>query len=158
MLRVLIPIDGSVRSLKSLELLKEMYAPGDVSVTLIRVCENESHMLARETLAEQKEAALGYLTNLAENLPDYNCACRVAIGSAGEEILRAADEEETDIIIMTRSSSKNVLARIGSVTSYVVKHAICMVLITPDISKEDRKEKRISQDNIRAVSDFWKEI
>ena len=158
MFRILIPIDGSTRSLKSLELLKELYKPGDVAVTLIEVCENESHMLARETLQEKKELAFGNLTKIADALEGYDCICRVEIGSAGEEILRAADEEESDMIIMTRSSSKNVLARTGSVASYVIKHAICMVLITPDISKADRRERRISQENIRAVSDFWKEI
>ena len=48
------------------------------------------------------------------------------------EIVKRAIMNSIDIIIMTKSTKKGLTRMIGSVTSYVVRNAPCIVMIVPE--------------------------
>ena len=53
----------------------------------------------------------------------------VVFGQAGEEIVRLAENEQADLIIVGRRGAGLSRALLGSVSDYVVKHATRPVLI-----------------------------
>ena len=44
MKKVLLPIDGSARSLRTIEMAKQLYAPGDVELTILMVLAGQMHI------------------------------------------------------------------------------------------------------------------
>lgn len=103
MRKLLLAIDGSERSLNSIELVKSRYSPNDVEITLL---------IVREDLD--------------------NIRSHAEYGQAGEEILLYAMEKNIDAIVMTKSTKRGWSRIIGSVTTYVVKYSSCLVVIVPE--------------------------
>ena len=59
-------------------------------------------------------------------------SCEFGLIDPGTEIVKRAVMNSTDIIIMTKSTKKGLTRMIGSVTSYVVRNAPCIVMIVPE--------------------------
>ncbi|WP_455258563.1 universal stress protein [Peptoniphilus asaccharolyticus] len=132
--KILVPIDGTERSMHSLDFVKGSYDKDEVSVSIINVKElvfidgismsdeiKTSEMIGKELL----EKAKSYLEG-------YDVKGIFAFGYAGDEIVRRSKEEGTDLIVMTKSTKKGLTRIIGSCTSYVLKHAEAAVLVIPE--------------------------
>lgn len=132
--KVLVPVDGTERSMHSLDFVKSIFPKDSVDITIMNVKELVfiNGMAVAEELKDAKEVGEAILNKAAESLKDYSTTTYFTFGYAGDEILRKAKEDKIDVIIMTKST-KNVLARfIGSVTTHVVKGAKCIVMIVPE--------------------------
>lgn len=132
MKNLLLPIDGSERSLRSVELVKEIYKPSEVYINILMVREDVIGPLPEQSLEPNQGLAREKMQEVAGLLDGYNINPEIIFGRAGEEIVRYAKREDIDIIIMTKSTKKGWIQTIGSVTAYVVKYAPCMVLIAPE--------------------------
>lgn len=136
--KILMPIDGSERSMKSLNFIKDVYSVDDVDITIINIKElvfvdgisvsdeiKNSEGIAREILRKAKE-----------QIDEYNVDVSFEFGYAGDEIVRKAQEGDYDVIVMTKSSKKGLHKIIGSCTAYVVRNAPCTVVIVPEKSNK----------------------
>lgn len=132
--KILVPIDGTERSLHSLNFIKEIYKPKDVEITIMNVRElvfvdgismsdeiKNSEKFGRELLEQARKVMDGYNVNLY-----------FTFGYAGDEIVKRAKEKKDDIIVMTKSTKKGLTRMIGSCTSYVLKHTTSIVMIIPE--------------------------
>ncbi len=135
MKKILIPVDGSPRSKKSVELAKKLYLPGEVSIRLLMVREDYISPIVLETskLDPFSGEPGEKMREIEEMIQEYNPRVSIVFGYAAEKILEFAADESIDTIIMTKSTKKGWLQTIGSVTTQVVKYAPCMVLIVPEI-------------------------
>lgn len=132
--KILVPIDGTERSMHSLEFIKKLYKPEDIEITIMHVKElvfvdgismsdeiKNSESFGRELLKEAEKIMGDYTVNLY-----------FTFGYAGDEIVKRAKEEEDSIIVMTKSTKKGLTRIIGSCTSYVLKHTTSTVMIIPE--------------------------
>lgn len=138
MLNLLVPIDGSDRSKQSIDWIKERYMPSEVSVTLLIVREDWDDIRSKEQYELDKEEVLPILRESADTLSGFSVATEVRFGRAGEEILRFAEEQEIDTIVMTKSTTPGWIQMIGSVTNHVVKYAKCVVVIVPEMQAKHK--------------------
>lgn len=141
--RMLIPIDGSLRS--------EVVVPHAVAtakalgctvrlltvVDLTKTNGNNGHSASDEAASlawveSEIEQAEGSLRPVAERLQDEGLSAEMEVrfGAPGEEILKAAAEYGTDIIAMATRSRRG-LARLmfGSVADYVLRESHVPVLL-----------------------------
>ena len=133
--KVLIPIDGTERSMHSLEFVKEIFPKGSIDVILMNVKElvllNE--MIVSKEIEMAKDLSKDILSEAQEKMKDYyNTETYFTFGYPGDEILKKASEENIGIIVMTKSTKRGLNRIIGSVTSNVVKRAKCIVMIVPN--------------------------
>lgn len=131
MKQILLPIDGSKRSIKSIDLVKSLYKPDQVDISIIYVLEDDG-IRSKDDYNQMKEDIMPFLDEVASKLEEYKLKKLVRVGEPGEEILKFSESDETDIIIMTKSTRKGWTEMIGSVTKYVVIHAKCIVMIIPE--------------------------
>lgn len=133
MKKILIPLDGTERSMHSINLVKSLYTKNDVEIHLMYVKENVNNpILLEEHYSEAEKEMQGVVAPAIKQLKDYNIRCEFGVRDAGSEIIRIAITNEIDIIIMTKSTKKGLVRMIGSVTTYVVKNAPCIVMIVPE--------------------------
>ena len=100
MKKILLPVDGSKRSIRTVEMVKQLCDPADSDITVVKVVSAQLDML-----------------------PGYQVKTQVLLGSApGVEIVEYAKESGTEMIIMTRSS-RGPLRKLGSVATYIVRNA-----------------------------------
>jgi nucleotide-binding universal stress UspA family protein len=125
MKKILLPIDGSKRSMKSVELVKSLYAPRSIEITIITVLEDLDDIRSKAELEQAKKELYPMLFEAADQLKEYTVKQRVLSGKAGEEILNYAQENGIDIIFITKSTKKGWSSMIGSVAIHVVKYAKC---------------------------------
>ena len=130
--KLLLPIDGSERSLRSVELVKELFPNDKVEVTLITVVENYDSVLSQYELEQAKKEYQPRLDEIAQLLPGYQIRKHVAFGKAGQVILDYADRHGIDAIIITKATHGALSVFIGSVAAHVVKYAKCLVMIAPE--------------------------
>ena len=132
--KILVPIDGTERSMHSLDFIKENYSPEKVELHIINVKELvfiDGISMSDEIKTSEKNGR--DLLDRARNLvSDYKVDASFTFGYAGDEIVRNAESLEADIIIMTKSTKKGLTRMIGSCTSYVLKHAKCTLVIVPE--------------------------
>lgn len=132
--KVLVPLDGTERSMHSLDFIKKNYSQEDVDIALMHV--KELIFIDGISLSEEiKEAEITgkkILDRGEEILEGYNISKYFTFGYPGDETIRKAEEDNIDIIIMTKSTKKGLTRMIGSVTAFVVKHAKCVVMIIPE--------------------------
>lgn len=142
MLKVLIPLDGSKKSMRSLDWLKKSLPPKDTEVTLFHVIEA---IHSTETFSVQDVENIGLkskeiLDKAAEELKDYKVdklSTNYKVnklntwGYSADLILKEAKEGNYDLIIMTKSSEKGISRIIGSVTNKVVRDSEVAVVIIP---------------------------
>jgi nucleotide-binding universal stress UspA family protein len=137
MKKVLLPVDGSKRSLRTVEVVKRMCLPDQCEITIAKVIGAQLYMNSMDEIKHNADKARPELEAVAEMLPGYQVKTQVLLGSApGVEIVEYAKEMEADLIIMTRSS-RGPLRKLGSVAAYIVKHASFLDLI---VMKEEGDE------------------
>ena len=123
MRRILLPIDGSRRSIQTVETVKKVCPPELCEITIVKVVSARLYLHSMEEIKEHAELALPELESIAALLPGYNVRTQVLLGSnPGVEIVEFAKETGVDTLIMTRSS-RGPLRKMGSVASYIVKNA-----------------------------------
>ncbi len=137
--KLLLPIDGSERSLRSAELVKELFPNEKVEVTLITVVENYDSVLSQYELEQLKKEYQPRLDEISQLLPGYQIHKHVAFGKAGQAILDYADRHKIDAIIITKATHGALSVFIGSVAAHVVKYAKCLVMIAPDKQEKAMK-------------------
>ena len=132
--KVLIPIDGTERSMHSLEFVKEIFPKDSVEILLMNVKEliliNE--MIVAEEIKFAQELGEEVLEAAKEKMKEYKTETYFTFGYPGDEIIKKANEENIGIIVMTKSTKRGLNRLIGSVTTNVVKRAKCIVMIVPN--------------------------
>lgn len=122
MIHLLLPIDGSSRSLRTIHMVKETFAPDEVAVTILMVLPTPLSLEAQLGLARTGEAAQKELDTFVALLPGFTVATAVRYGTPGPEIVKFAKEEGFDALCMTRAT-RGFLQKLGSVANYLVKNA-----------------------------------
>jgi len=135
-LKVLIPLDGSEKSMHSLDWLKNFFTSEEVEVTLLHVVTvyyiPEMFEMKDPAFEASKKASLEILDDAAKRLDGYTVT-KLSIGGPGaDEILRIAKKDSYDMIVMTKSSVKGISRIIGSVTSKVVRDSEIAVIVVPE--------------------------
>jgi nucleotide-binding universal stress UspA family protein len=138
--RLLVPLDGSPLAERALDVAREVAAP-DATLVLTRAVPVDQDLAAgRTTLtvvdeeetqrvaAEAEEYLRGVRDELARDSRSVETDVRV--GETGEEILAAAHERATDLIVMaTHGRTGPARWLLGSVADQVVRHSQCPVLL-----------------------------
>lgn len=137
-LKILVALDDTERSMHSIDWLKKIFSKDAVSITLMNVMEmiltNEMMTLipnSNEFDYISEESKL-LLDKAMKELEGYEVERFSILGYAGDEILRKAEKDSYDIIIMTKWSKKGLHKIIGSVTSKVVRNAKVSVIVIPN--------------------------
>lgn len=132
--KVLIPIDGTERSMHSLDFVKEIFPKGSVEITIMHVKELAAinEMMVADEIRIAQELSKDILSAAKEKMKDYKTDTYFTFGYPGDEIIRKATEENIGTIVMTKSTKRGLNRLIGSVTSSVVKRAKCIVMIVPN--------------------------
>jgi len=115
MKKVLLPIDGSVRSLRSIKMARQFYDPGEAAFTILTVLSEEG---AADPAAEKQ--AREELEDWSAMLEGYSVETAVRWGIPGPEIVRFAERGCFDAILMTRAG-RGHRHKIGSVASHIVQ-------------------------------------
>lgn len=132
MKKILIPLDGTERSMHSIDLVKNLYKKDEVEITLLYIKEDVKNMIMEEDLIEAEKDMQKMTAPAVKELAGYKLSCEFGLIDPGTEIVKRAVMNSTDIIIMTKSTKKGLTRMIGSVTSYVVRNAPCIVMIVPE--------------------------
>ena len=123
MKKILLPVDGSKRSIRTVEMVKQLCDPADSDITVVKVVSAQLYINSMDEIKHNAEKAQPELTAVADMLPGYQVKTQVLLGSApGVEIVEYAKESGTEMIIMTRSS-RGPLRKLGSVATYIVRNA-----------------------------------
>ena len=121
MKKVLVPVDGSNRSIRSIEMVKQVCSPED-EITLAKVIPAQLYLRADEDNDATSNETRTELEKIAALLPGYQVKICILHGSPAIELVEFARNSKTDLIIMTRSS-RGPLRRMGSVASKLVHDA-----------------------------------
>ncbi len=149
MTHVLIATDGSEQSLKAARYLRSLLDPASLErVSVIAVVRPLAAVPFASDFGEEEHAALqsddpgGYsfqraaqeaVERVAEELRELtpNVETIVRSGAPADQIIRAADEIEADLIVLGGRGKGAVEAIVlGSVAYRVLHHAPCPVLVT----------------------------
>lgn len=128
MKNVLLPIDGSARSLRTIEMVKQICPPQQVSVTMVTVVPDQMHIdgqFERERIWRRAEEELNTFAALLDGWKVDTVLLR---GNPGPELVQFAREKGYDTLIMTRSS-RGPLQKLGSVATYIVRNAQFLDLV-----------------------------
>ena len=136
MKRVLLPIDGSDRSRRTIRMLKTLYSPGEVKVILATVVAREERIESDYIRKRWKDSSDEIFGAVLPQLEGWDVETVLLEGSPGAEIVRYAEERDIDQIIMTRSS-RGPLRKLGSVAAYIVRRAPSQDLIIMHETKAD---------------------
>ena len=132
MKRILIPLDGTERSMHSIDLVKNLYKKDEVEITLLYIKEDVKNMIMEDDLIAAEKDMQKMVAPAVKELAGYKLSCEFGLIDPGTEIVKRAIMNSIDIIIMTKSTKKGLTRMIGSVTSYVVRNAPCIVMIVPE--------------------------
>ncbi|MCF2625396.1 universal stress protein [Fusobacterium perfoetens] len=132
MKKILIPLDGTERSMHSIDLVKNLYNKDEVEITLLYIKEDVKNMIMEEDLIAAEKDMQRMTAPAVKELMGYKLTCEFGLIDPGSEIVKRAIMNSIDIIIMTKSTKKGLTRMIGSVTSYVVRNAPCIVMIVPE--------------------------
>ncbi|MBU3201932.1 universal stress protein [Clostridium estertheticum] len=119
------------------------FSKDDVSITLINVMETlltDEVMNPLKPIMDSVPTGFDYLTkdsNLVldkgmKELEGYEVDKISTLGNAADEILKTSEEDNFDLIIMTKCSKNGLYRLVGSVTSNVVRNAKVSVTVIPD--------------------------
>ena len=135
MKKVLLPIDGSDRSRRTIRMLRFLYRPEEVKVILATVVAREERIESEYIRKRVKDASDEIFSAALKQLDGFQVETVLLEGSPGAEIVRFAENNRVDQIIMTRSS-RGPLRKLGSVASYIVRRAPSQDLIIMHEMKE----------------------
>ena len=124
--KILVPIDGTERSMHSLNFIKENYSPDKVELHIINV--KELVFIDGISMSDEIKTS----DKARDVVSEFKTEASFTFGYAGDEIVRRAEELGIDIIVMTKSTKKGLTRIIGSCTAYVLKHAKCTLVIIPE--------------------------
>ncbi|WP_446897759.1 universal stress protein [Clostridium sp. LBM24168] len=133
--KILVPLDGTERSMHSLDWVKKIFKSDEVKITLMNVKEIviANDMVITNDEIERAQKKSEDILNIAEkDLEGYEIEKYCAFGYAADEILLKAKRDDYNVIVMTKSTKKGLARMIGSVTSKVVKNAQTLVIIVPE--------------------------
>jgi nucleotide-binding universal stress UspA family protein len=132
--KILVPIDGTERSMHSLDFIKALFPRDSLDIILMNVKELVliNGMAIADELKIAEQVGEEILDNAEMSLKGYSVEKYFAFGYAGDEIVKKANEDKVDYIVMTKSTKKGLTRMIGSVTVSVVKHSKCIVMIVPE--------------------------
>ena len=128
MKKILLPIDGSVRSLRTIDKVQQIYPNRAVEVTLLMVLPDQMHIdgqFTRDKIARKATQELDTFSQLLAGWPVHTV---LLWGSPGPEIVHFAREGKFDALVMTRST-RGPLQKLGSVATYLVRNAQFLDLI-----------------------------
>lgn len=141
-LKVLIPLDGSEKSMDSINWLKKFHSSEDSEVTLINIIERSyAKNMALAGSMSSPEAGYfedaEYLSNQVldkaeKNLEGYKINKLSAWGHSSDEILKEAKEGNYDMVVMTKSSVKGISRLVGSTTTKVIRDSEVAVIVVPE--------------------------
>ena len=131
MKKILLPVDGSKRSLRTVEAVKQLCDPAESDITIVKVVSAQLYINSMDEIKHNAEKAQPELD------AGYQVKTQVLLGSApGAEIVEYAKEEQIDMIIMTRSS-RGPLRKLGSVATYIVRNASFLdVIVMREVGDE----------------------
>ena len=147
MKKILLPIDGSPRSLRAIQAVKQTYNTDEVEVTILMVTpeprpskltdENDEVKPVEEHVdivvdPQTAEETRLLLDSFAKLLPGYKVETAQRLGKPGPEIIQFAKDGAFDSVLMTRSS-RGSTQKLGSVSTYIVSNAS---FITTTVLKE----------------------
>ena len=135
--KILVPMDGSDSSLRAAEQALEIAAVYGAELEYLYVVDLEGVLANREAvqgnsvLEEAVEAGKAVLDQALDRTPvGLPARGRCISGSAAKAILKAATEDQADMIVMgSRGLGAFRAAILGSVSSYVLEHAKCPVVL-----------------------------
>jgi len=132
-IKILVPLDTTERSTHSINWIKKYFNKNDIEITLMNVREVivAEDLLKQENLWDMREESNLVLDEAAMELEGYAVEKFAVFGYASDQILKKAEEENCDLIIMTKSTKKGLVRMIGSVTSKVIKNAKATVIVLP---------------------------
>ncbi len=130
--KVLVPVDGSERSLEAIEMVKSLFVNHPIEIHLLNVVEVNyivQESIQKELIVQSNEV----LDHAGELLENYTVVKSSIVGTPYKDIIEYASKEKVDLIVMTRmglSGFQRYL--IGSVTSKVVAHSPIPVIVIPE--------------------------
>jgi nucleotide-binding universal stress UspA family protein len=144
-MKILFATDGSDGARNAMELLTHFPFPGDRSAVVMTVLDSKQlavdrHLaldedqdrLLRETEQTLLEESGQLLATESARLTDagWICSTELRRGGPAEEIIKAAEEFQPDVIVLGSHGHKGVKHfLLGSVSERVLRHAHCSVLI-----------------------------
>lgn len=128
MKKLLLPIDGSPRSLRAIQVVKQSYSPEETEVTLLTVLPDQMHIDGQFTRDRMARKAEQELATFAQLLLGWTVKTALLWGSPGPEIVHFAREGKFDVLVMTRST-RGPFQKLGSVATYLVRNAQFLDLI-----------------------------
>ena len=134
-LKVLVPLDGSEKSMHSLNWLKKFFGKEELEITLINVFQMfySGEMIPVRSLYENVASeSKQVLENAAKELEGYKVNALSATGFIPDVILKEAKDGNYDMIVMTKSSVKGISRILGSVTTKVVRDSEVSVIVVPE--------------------------
>ena len=155
--KILVPLDGSKVGESALpyveDLVSKMLPDSKVEITLIQVVSSLTHYVVggetsaivaytEEEINQMKKQAAAYLEKAGQTLKGkgVKTAIQVVAGDAADEIIKAADEMNADIIAMS-THGRSGLSRwaFGSVTDKVLRggHHPVLVVRAPKDARQD---------------------
>jgi nucleotide-binding universal stress UspA family protein len=132
-LKILVPLDGTEKSMHSLNWLKKFYSSEDVEVTLLHVIDVVySGEMVPLNLADSGHTSSRILEKAEKELPGYKVNKLSIWGHISDEILKEAKDGKYNMIVMAKSSVKGISRIIGSVTTKVVRNSEVAVIVVPE--------------------------
>lgn len=140
---IVVPTDGSVNSKRALEHAVLLATSMQASITLVYVANivsvisnfdqipKASGYVTEQVALDMEEEGKGVLEEFSKEIPqDVEVKSVFEVGSPGPAVLSVAKKYEADLIVMgSRGLGPLKGLFMGSVSSYVVTHAPCPVLI-----------------------------
>ena len=150
--RILVPLDGSLRTESVLPTVTRMARRSGAEVVLAHVVqeplptallsETEDMALARKLAARLALRAAGYLGRLKEQLQQANVASVRTIverhGNACQSLLDISQREQSDLVVLSAHGAACDSAQsFGSVTAFLLTRSIIPVLVLQDLPEQD---------------------
>ncbi|MBQ2926738.1 MAG: universal stress protein [Ruminiclostridium sp.] len=121
--KVLLPIDGSERSKRTVRMVKRVCRPEECEIYIVKVIGAQLYINSMEEIKLRAEQAAPELEEVANMLEGFTVHTQVLLGSApGVEIVEYAKEIGAAVIFLTRST-RGPIRKMGSVATYLVKNA-----------------------------------
>ncbi|MBQ9852260.1 MAG: universal stress protein [Ruminiclostridium sp.] len=121
--KVLLPIDGSPRSKRTVRMVKRVCRPEECEIYIVKVIGAQLYINSMEEIKLRAEQAAPELEEVANMLEGFTVHTQVLLGSApGVEIVEYAKEIGAAVIFLTRST-RGPIRKMGSVATYLVKNA-----------------------------------
>ena len=132
--KILVPLDTTERSTHSINWIKKYFNKNDIEITLMNVREIivAEDLIMPVNIWDMREESNLALDEASVELEGYTVEKFATFGYASDQILKKAEEDNYDMIIMTKSTKKGLVRMVGSVTSKVIKNAKATVIVIPE--------------------------